>query len=54
MSISSAGLYRSATIVDTDLFDDVENLKIELTTLSTSYLQTTQEFGTDINDISSD
>ena len=39
--------------LNTDLFDDVENLKIELTTLSTSNLQTTREHGTDINDISS-
>ena len=43
MSISSTGLYGSATIVNSDLFNDVETLKEQVTTLSTSYLQTTQE-----------
>ncbi len=43
MSISSTGLYGSATIVNTDLFDDVEALKEQVTTLSTSYLTTTNE-----------
>ena len=43
MSISSSGLYGSATIVNTDIFDDVQTLKEEMVTLSTSYLQTTQE-----------
>ena len=37
MSISSTGLNGSATIVNTDLFDDVEALKEQVTTLSTSY-----------------
>ena len=41
MSISSTGLYGSATIVNSDLFNDVEDLKEQVTTLSTSYLQTT-------------
>ena len=40
MSISSTGLYGSATIVNTDIFDDVQALKEEMVTLSTSYLQT--------------
>ena len=43
MSTSSTGLYGSATIVNTDLFNDVEALKEQVTTLSTSYLSTTQE-----------
>jgi hypothetical protein len=43
MSISSTGLYGSATIVHSDLFNDVEALKEEMVTLSTSYLTTTQE-----------
>jgi len=43
MSISSTGLYGSATIVNTDLFDDVEALKEQVTSLSTSYLTTTNE-----------
>ena len=43
MSISSTGLYGSATIVNTDIFDDVQALKEEVTTLSTSYLTTTNE-----------
>ena len=37
MSISSAVLYGSATIVDSDLFQDVTDLKEQVTTLSTSY-----------------
>ena len=49
MSISSTGLYGSATIVDTSLFDDVETLKEEMVTLSTSYLQTTNEHRIDIS-----
>ena len=49
MSISSTGLYGSATIVNTDLFDDVEALKEEVTTLSTSYLTTTNEHRIDIS-----
>ena len=49
MSISSTGLYGSATIVNTDLFNDVEALKEQVTTLSTSYLATTQEHRTDIS-----
>jgi hypothetical protein len=42
MSISSTGLYGSATIVNSDLFNDVESLKEQVTTLSTSYLGTTR------------
>ena len=42
MSISS-GLYGSATLVNSDLFNDVETLKETVTTLNTTYLQTTQE-----------
>ena len=38
MSTSSTGLYGSATIVNTDIFDDVQALKEQVTTLSTSYL----------------
>ena len=49
MSISSTGLYGSATIVNTDIFDDVQTLKEEMVTLSTSYLQTTQEHREDIS-----
>ncbi len=51
MSISSTGLYGSATIVNTDLFDDVEALKEQVTTLSTSYLTTTNEHRIDISQI---
>jgi hypothetical protein len=43
MSISSTGLYGSATIVNSDLFNDDEPLKEEMVTLSTSYLTTTQD-----------
>ena len=43
MSISSTGLYGSATIVNSDLFTDVETLKETVTTLNTTYLQTTEE-----------
>ena len=43
MSISSTGLYGSATIVNSDLFNDVETLKEQVTTLSTSYLQKHRE-----------
>jgi hypothetical protein len=49
MSISSTGLYGSATIVNSDLFNDVEALKEEMVTLSTSYLTTTQEHCDDIS-----
>ena len=49
MSISSTGLYGSATIVNSDLFNDVSDLKEQVTTLSTSYLQTTAEHRTDIS-----
>jgi hypothetical protein len=52
MSISSTGLYGSATIVNTDIFDDVQTLKEQVTTLSTSYLTTTNEHRIDILDIS--
>ena len=43
MSISSTGLYGSDTIVNSDLYNDVEALTEQVTTLSTSYLTTTQE-----------
>jgi hypothetical protein len=43
MSISSTGLYGSATIVNSDLFSDVEVLKEQVTTLSTSCITTTQD-----------
>ena len=49
MSISSTGLYGSATIVNSDLFTDVETLKETVTTLNTTYLQTTEEHRTDIS-----
>ncbi len=48
MSISSTGLYGSATIVNSDLFNDVEDLKEQVTTLSTSYSTTTQEHREDV------
>jgi len=41
MSISSTGLYGSATIVNSDLFTDIETLKETVITLNTTYLQTT-------------
>ena len=47
MSTSSTGLY--GTIVNSDLFTDVETLKETVTTLNTAYLQTTQEHCTDIS-----
>jgi hypothetical protein len=37
MSVSSTGLCGSATIVNTDIFDNVQALKEQVTTLSTSY-----------------
>jgi hypothetical protein len=37
MSISSTGLYGSATIVNNDPFKDVSDLKEQVTTLTTSY-----------------
>ena len=49
MSISSTGLYGSASIMNNDLFNDVEALKEQVTTLSTSYLITTQEHRDDIS-----
>ena len=49
MSISSTGLYGSATIVNSDLFTDVETHKETVTTLNTTYLQTTQEHRQDIS-----
>jgi hypothetical protein len=49
MSISSTGLYGSATLVNSDLFTDVETLKETVTTLNTTYLQTTQEHRTDFS-----
>jgi len=42
MSISGTGLYGSATIVNT-IFDDVQALKEQVTSLSISYLTTTHE-----------
>ena len=48
MSISSTGLYGSATIVNSDLFSDVEALKEQVTTLS-SHLTTTQDHRNDIS-----
>ena len=49
MSISSTGLYGSATIVNSDLFTDVQDLKEQVTTLSISYLTTTEQHRTDIS-----
>jgi hypothetical protein len=49
MSISSTGLYGSATIVNDDLFNDVSDLKEQVTTLTTSYLTTTQGHRDDIS-----
>jgi hypothetical protein len=49
MSISSTGLYGSATIVNSDLFNDVSDLKEQVTTLSTSCLGTTREHRIDIS-----
>ena len=49
MSISSIGPYGSATIVNSDLFNDVETLKETVATLGTTYLQTTQEHRDDIS-----
>ena len=49
MSISSTGLYGSATLVNSDLFTDVETLKETVTTLNTLYLQTTAEHRTNIS-----
>ena len=49
MSISSTGFYGSATIVNTDIFDDVKALKEQVTTLSTSNLTTTNEHRIDIS-----
>ena len=48
MSISGTGLYGSATIVNT-IFDDVQALKEQVTSLSISYLNTTQEHRDDIS-----
>ena len=48
MSISSTGLYGSATIVNSDLFNDVAALIEQVTTLSTSHLTTIQERRDDI------
>jgi hypothetical protein len=49
MSISSTGLYWSATMVNSDLYHDVEVLKEEITTLSAACLTTTQEHRDDIS-----
>jgi hypothetical protein len=43
MSISSTGLYGSSTFVNSNLFHDVDDLKEQVTTLTTSYLTTTEE-----------
>ena len=48
MSISGTGLYGSATIVNT-IFDDVQALKEQVTSLSISYLTTTHEHRDDIS-----
>jgi hypothetical protein len=50
MSISSTGLYGSATIVNSDLFNDVSDHKEQVTTLSTSYLTTTNEHRDDVSE----
>jgi hypothetical protein len=52
MSISSSDLYGSATIVNTDLFNDGEDLKEQVTTLTASYLITTEEHRNKIDDTS--
>jgi hypothetical protein len=49
MSISSTGLYGSATLANSDLFNNVETLKETVTTLNTTYLQTNQEHREDIS-----
>ena len=49
MSTSSTGLNGSATTVNSDLFSDVEALKEQVTTLSTSYLTTTNKHRIDIS-----
>jgi hypothetical protein len=49
MSISSTGLYGSATIVNSDLFLDVEVLKEQVTTLSTFHLTNAQDHRNDIS-----
>jgi hypothetical protein len=46
MSISSTGLYGSATIVNSDVFTDVQDLKEQVTTLSYfifNYYRTTSD-----------
>ena len=49
MSISSTGLYGSAVLINSDLFQDVSDLNEQVTTLSTSYLDTTREHRIDIS-----
>jgi hypothetical protein len=49
MSLSSTGLCGSATIVNSDLFNDVEVLKEQVTTLSTSYSTTTNQYRDDLS-----
>jgi hypothetical protein len=39
MSITSTGLYGASTLVNTDLFDDVEKLKVDVTNLTTNTSQ---------------
>ena len=55
MSISSTGLYGSATIVNSDLFNNVEDLKEQVTTLTTSHqllLKTPRRYITNKLDVS--
>jgi hypothetical protein len=51
MSTNSTGLYGSHTIVNSDLFNDVESscLKEQVTRVSTCYLTTTQEHRDDLS-----
>ena len=49
MFISCTGLHGFATVVNSDLFHDVEAVKEQVTTLSTSYLTTTKEHRDDIS-----
>jgi hypothetical protein len=56
MSISSTGLFGSATIVNSDLINDVEDLKEQVTTLTTSHqllLKTPRRYITNKLDVSS-
>ena len=53
MSISSTGIYGGATIVNTDLFDDVEKLKSDVNVFTTSYLGILADVSTNKVNISS-